>query len=470
MKKFFEKHDLFKIIGLSTIFVIILTWIIPAGQIAEGGIVSEGLTRIGINDGIIYGLLALYYFAIIVTLLIVVGGFYEILGKTKGYKALIAKATKFLKGKEIPFVLITSFVFAGITAISTEIYHLFVFIPLIITIILKLKMSKITALCTTFGSILIGVLGSVYGFYIFESIEYYFNLTYNTAIIYRIILFAVTYIVFNIFNVLYIKKTIGRNLKDEKTIDKFEVARAEKNAKAWPVLVVLGIVAVLQIIGYINWTSAFKVDIFNTFHQWLVELSIGDHAIISYILGTSSAFGAWDLYVIQIILVIASIVLAVMYKINIDDFIESFMTGAKKMSRTIVLSLMVFTICVLSVMYPVMPTITDWLMNITKTFNVYFAALATFITSLFSVEFRYVSLSMAEFMATNFTDTAPSLIAITMQAIYGLVQFVAPTSIFLVAGLSYLDISYKKWLSYIWKFFLILLACIVIMITAASFL
>ena len=470
MKKFFKKHDLFKIIGLSTILVIILTWIIPAGQIAEGGIVSQGLTRIGINDGIIYSLLALYYFAIIVTLLIVVGGFYEILGKTKGYRALIDKATKLLKGKEIPFVLITSFVFAGITAISTEIYHLFVFIPLIITIILKLKMSKITALCTTFGSILIGVLGSVYGFFIFESIEYYFTLTYNTAIVYRIILFAVTYIVFNIFNVLYIKKTIGKNLKEEKTTDKFEVAKAGKNDKVWPILIVLGVVAVLQIIGYVNWSSAFNIDIFNTFHEWLTSLSIGDHTIVSYILGTSSAFGAWDLYVIQIILIIASIVLAVMYKINIDEFIESFMTGAKKMSRTIVLILMIFTICVLSVMYPVMPTVTDWLMNITKTFNVYFAALATFITSLFSVEFRYVSLSMAEFMTTNFTDTAPSLIAITMQAVYGLVQFVAPTSIFLVAGLSYLDISYKKWLSYIWKFFLILLACIVIMITAASFL
>lgn len=468
MKKFFEKHDLFKIIGITLLLVIALSWIIPSSSQASLGIIGEEITRIGINDSVIYVLLSLYYFAIIVTLLIVIGGFYEILAKTKGYRALIAKTTKFLKGKEIPFVLITSFLFASLAAISTEIYQLLVFVPLFVTLILKLKMSKITALCTTFGSILVGVIGSIYGTFIYESMEYYFGLTYMDGLYYRTVLFVVTFVLFNLFNILYLRKTIGKNIASEKTTDKFEVARVGKNAKAWPIIIVLSIVAILQIIGYIGWNQVFKVEVFQNFHDWLMGLSIGEHKIVSYIIGTASPFGAWDLYVIQIILIIASIALAIMYKINIDDLIESFMTGAKKMLRSSILMLLVFTICVLSVMYPVMPTITDWLMNITKTFNVFFAALATFLTSIFSVEFRYTAQSIAPYMTGTFIELPKTLTAVTMQAVYGLVQFVAPTSIILVAGLSYLDISYKKWLSYIWKFLLILLACIVVLITIIS--
>ena len=41
-------------------------------------------------------------------------------------------------------------------------------------------------------------------------------------------------------------------------------------------------------------------------------------------------------------------------------------------------------------------------------------------------------------------------------------QFVAPTSILLFFGLSYLNIPYKKWIKYIWQFALIMLALLLV--------
>ena len=54
--------------------------------------------------------------------------------------------------------------------------------------------------------------------------------------------------------------------------------------------------------------------------------------------------------------------------------------------------------------------------------------------------------------------------------IYGLVQFVTPISVFLLFGLSYMNIPYKKWLKYIWKFFVGMLVCLLVIFTLLAYL
>ncbi|NLA43974.1 hypothetical protein GX865_07610 [Candidatus Saccharibacteria bacterium] len=48
-----------------------------------------------------------------------------------------------------------------------------------------------------------------------------------------------------------------------------------------------------------------------------------------------------------------------------------------------------------------------------------------------------------------------------MQSTFGIAALIAPSSAILLVGLSYLEISYKDWFKYIWKF---LVAMIVISI------
>ena len=56
---------------------------------------------------------------------------------------------------------------------------------------------------------------------------------------------------------------------------------------------------------------------------------------------------------------------------------------------------------------------------------------------------------------STFDANVMQIIAFTFQVMFGLVMLIAPTSIFLLAGLSYLEISYKEWVKYIYKYVLI---------------
>ena len=62
------------------------------------------------------------------------------------------------------------------------------------------------------------------------------------------------------------------------------------------------------------------------------------------------------------------------------------------------------------------------------------------------------------------------IIALIFQAIYGIVMVIAPTSIFLLVGLSYLNVSYKDWVKYIWKFTLIMFGVTVVISAIATML
>ena len=144
--KRFEKNDLFKITGLMVLLTAILTWLIPYGYFNGGELVTEEITRIGIFDFFTYGLLGLYYFTVLVTFLLVLCGFYQVLSKIPAYQKITSSIAKKLKGKEILFATITSFIIAVITAFINEYFVVIAFLPFIITICSKLKMDKLSTL------------------------------------------------------------------------------------------------------------------------------------------------------------------------------------------------------------------------------------------------------------------------------------------------------------------------------------
>lgn len=473
MKKFFEKHDLFKILGIIILLVVILSWIIPTGSYSTE-FVSGDRTPIGLTDIGVYLLLGVYYFAVIITYLLVLGGFYGVISKTKAYASFVEKVSKFLKGKEIPFVLITSFVIAALAGISNELYQIIVFIPLLITIMRKLKMDKMTAFCTTFGSIFIGLVGASFSPLVGEYSNYYLNITYKTELLTKIILFIVTYGLFNFFNIKHLLNVKKAKKLENEIEEKFEIEKViatKSKVNFIPMLIVLAIVFVLQVIAFIGWSDAFEVTCFTKFHTWFTGISVGDYPIVSNILGTLNAeFGKWDLYLLQIVLIAASVIIALVNKTKIDEYFEQFFAGAKKMCRTTVLVVLAYAICVLTVIFAFVPTVVDWICSLAKNFNVYLTSLSVFISSIFNVELRYTVSSIGTYFAGEFGSEANSpIIGLILQSIYGFTQFFAPTSAILLIGLSYLNISYKNYLKYIWKFLLGLLVIILVVISLVTF-
>jgi len=254
-----------------------------------------------------------------------------------------------------------------------------------------------------------------------------------------------------------------KDKKAEQTEDIFANEITEKNSKSSiPLIIVLAITAIVIILGYIAWGTIFEHTWPTDALTWIKEVTILDHNIFSYILGNVTAFGTWDISNISIILLIATLIIKVIYSINLDDVLKSFGEGFKKSGKVIIITLLVYMVLVISVMYPVLPTISNWIVELTDSFNVFTAYIVSLLNALFGVEYQYAISLVGTHLAALYADNL-TVLSVIMQSAYGLISFVAPTSAVLLIGLSYLDIKYKSWLKYIWKFLLAMLVVTIVM-------
>ena len=92
-------------------------------------------------------------------------------------------------------------VFAVITSVTGLSLGLFVLFPLVITAILLMGYSKITALLTTVGSICVGLMGTTYSVSSIEVLNSYLELSPSSELLTKLIILVVG-LVLLIFNVL----------------------------------------------------------------------------------------------------------------------------------------------------------------------------------------------------------------------------------------------------------------------------
>lgn len=461
MKEKGNKHDLVKIAGLMILLTVILTWIIPQGYFSGSGVTVGDITRIGIFDFFTYGLLGMYYFTVLVTCLFVIGGFYQVLSKVKGYQKLTDWFAKKFDGKEIFFTVLVSFIIAALTAITTEYFIIIAVIPFIITIMKKMGLKKITGFVTTFGSIIVGLLGSVYNGKVAGMNIQLLGAEYNTYIWLKVIIFAIAFILFTLFNILYILK----NKESNKIVDMFEDGEVvSKKEKVWPLVVVLTLGTVITILAYLPWTDAFNITWFSDALTKILECEIFGSTVFAFIFGNVQAFGAWDIFGVQIVMLVSTLIIKWIYKIKISDIFESFGEGFKKMGKLVVILLLTYVVLEFAVMYPVLPTMVDWILGLTDKFNAFTSTLSGLLTSVFGVEYQYVLNLVGQFLNTKYSAYSNEL-PIMLQSTFGLASMFTPASSILLMGLAYLGISYKEWMKYIWKFLvLMLIAIIVIML------
>ena len=71
-------------------------------------------------------------------------------------------------------------------------------------------------------------------------------------------------------------------------------------------------------------------------------------------------------------------------------------------------------------------------------------------------DYQAVSQIFSPVLISLFEEANLALAILTTQFTHGIMSLIAPTSFFLVAGLSYLKIPYQKWISYVWKLVLLL--------------
>lgn len=466
MKKFFEKYDLVKIAGILVLISVVLTWIIPFGYFSGSEMVTEEITRIGITNFFQYGLLGMYYFTVLVTFLFVLGGFYQVLSKRPGYQKVVKTLASKLKGFDVTFVLITSLLFAIAGSMVTEYFPLIALIPFIISVMNRMKIDKISSFIGTFGGLLVGAIGSTYSPKVAGYLTDTFAVEASDVLITQTILFIIAYLLLALFTVLRMRKQ--KKSRDFESYDKFEteLAPADRKVRTWPTIVGIVLFVIVTIFGYLPWEQ-WNITIFSDITTWVNELAITiktkEIPIISYICGEFSAFGSWDIFQLQFVMLFITILYWIFGKTSLDEIFDDYGEGFKKMGSTVIVLLVVYLVLELAVMYPVVPTIVAWFADKLEGMNVLVGMLSAFISSIFGVEMQYVMSLSGAYLASVISNAGATL-TIIFQSIFGLVSFFVPSSAILMLGLSYLGIPYKDWMKFIWKFLLAMFAIIIVIV------
>lgn len=126
--------------------------------------------------------------------------------------------------------------------------------------------------------------------------------------------------------------------------------------------------------------------------------------------------------------------------------------------------LFIYTILVLVTYHPFQLVIYKTILGFSKGFNIATTSLVALFASLFNSDPTYVFQSILPYYVTEVTNSDYySIIGVMFQSLYGFTMLVAPTSLTLMAVLSYLKINYRDWLKNSWKFIVEFLAVLLIL-------
>lgn len=470
-----SKYGLLKVLGITFLVFAVLTWIIPAGSYT-GATFNEGETSpVGL-----YGLFLnpLYSFGIFVQYIVVflaIGGLYGVLNKTGVYSKIIEGiASKFEKKKSL-FLIITIVLFAALSSLIGSQMALFVFVPFAITILMTLGYDKITSLAATAGSILVGYIGSTYGTAVmFKS---FLGTDANNGIIYKAILFVIITALYVLFIlkqnkcckkeefVTVEKPKRGRKKKEEAVAleKKEEVKKViiplyenhEEKKSILPLIIVLALMTVIIFAGMFNWYYTFGIELFNNIYESIMSFEVSGVAIFSKIFGEIPQIGSFGNYDLTAILLITAVVIAWIYGSKINDFVDSFVKGAKEMllpAIYVMFASIIFAVMVNS-SSNISATISNFLFGIVDKFNVWIVSFVGLVSSFFFNDFPYLLNGIYGVLA-KYESVVYPVISIILNATYGIAMLILPVSITLIAGLKYMNVSYKEWAKYIWKFLL----------------
>ena len=484
-----KKYGLFKVLSVLLLVVVVLTYFVKDRQ--------GTITYLALGDVFLNYLQSFYYFFDTALFILVVGGFYGVLNRIPAYKKMIKGIANKVEGKSKLFVIITTIVLALISSLTGLNVLLLLVIPMVISVILLLGYDKLVALSATIGSIMIGFIGGV--FLTVKDASSYYSVSYTTIdklvgleshyanLLPKILLLVVGlglliwYMLSHIKSVESGKSSYALTKSDalfaeakDRTGKKVEIDETKK-IRIWPLAIVLGLIFILLVLGYLPWADLFGLEIFNDFHTWLTGLKVGDYVVFTSLISNSfTAFGTWSglgSYLMAIIVVVVfTFILMLIYRVKFEDAMDGFIFGVKKMIPAALVVTLAYCVLVCAYNNGFVETI---ITNASEQFgdNAIIHSLIVIMGSIFNVDLYYTSAGVFTSIVSSLTESANlSVYAVMFQSLYGLVQIVGPTSILLLVGLSYLEVPYKTWLKYIWRFVVELLIVILLVLMIVSLL
>jgi len=470
-----KKHGLLKIIGAILLLVMIASFALNGR--------SEVKDYIGIGDVMFNGAQSLYYFFYIVIFVLSIGGFYGVLNKSPRYKKLLDSIVIKVKPFGKKFVLVTILIFAIISAFTGMTLPLLIFVPFVISIILLLGYDKLVAISATVVSIMIGYMGGVFVTFFnpssgkmttYETFvgadSAFANLFPKLLLLFSGIALLIYFVNNHIKNVE--KKKVKYELEDDSELLITEVTSDYKSIKTWPLVLVFFLLFVILTLGLVPWNSLFEITVFQDFHKWLTELAIKDFVIVpNLIYGQTLAFGEWYamgdsmMYmIISSILVLFTLIVMLIGRVKLNDAIDGYKDGMKKMLPAAALMVLALTVLVCAYTNGFF----EGIVNLYGKFNYGVSSLLVFLGCLLNIDTYYIVAGVFSPILNLITDESVyESVALLFQGIYGIFSIVGPTSIILIFALSYMNVPYTTWMKYIWRFILslvVLLALVTLII------
>ena len=527
------KKKLLKVIGISFLIFVVLSWIIPVGTYSSGELTTNGIDPVGLIDLFNTPIQAFTTFVLYGVVFAVIGGLYGVMEKTGALEKLTDKMTGAFKGKERGFVILTVILFTVLSSVTGLIIPLFALVPLFAAVLFAMNYDKLTVLASTVGSLLVGSIASTYGFNITGYTKNLLGLDMNNQIVAKIILLVILIVALIFVILTSSKRTTDKDVKEAKVNkDKKEVKEAKdtkvakkatkstdskasktttkkatsktsakkasskttskkkttkSTTKAFavsksikkvsekskvsviPLVIIFLLIFILCLVGMYNWYYSFGIDVFSNLHETIMGIEIEDFPIFEHLLSGVSALGYWSNVEFAGAMIIAAGIIAWIYRLSLDEFIESFVSGVKKWLPTACLAALASVI--LSILYQasyagsgtLVDTVNAKVFELTDGFNVILTGFASLFGSFFFNDLYYLLANLSTYLS-SFDAAELSNAGLLIQSVYGIAMLIFPTSVILIAGLSLFNVSYKQWMKYIWKFalialLLVLLAC-----------
>ena len=241
-------------------------------------------------------------------------------------------------------------------------------------------------------------------------------------------------------------------------------AEVEGTKTTWPITLVFTLLFVLMILAFIPWgETAFNVSFFADVTDAVLKFELFGFPIFAKILGTVVPFGEWTVNHLFLPVGLALLLLVVIFKVKFNDVLDGFVAGAKKAVVPALLAVAMYTILVIVTYHPYQLTIYKAILGLTKGFNIATTTLVSLLAALFNSDPVYTAQSYLPYYVSVVTnaDNYP-LVGVIYQTIYGFTTLFAPTSLILMATLSYLKVNYLDWLKTAWKLLLELFVVLLI--------
>ena len=434
----------------------------------QGGELSElGMYRIGFFDifQLLFGTFQFKYFIQVFIFILCVGAFYGVLAKTGKYRAWIEKVANSFKGIEYVFLICVAVVLAALSSVFSYGLLLFMFIPFLIGVILSMGYDKVTAFIATFGSILIGQIGTTVGYNINGSLNEAIGTTLTSGLVYKLVML---FIPLGLLIFYLVKAKHSGTKKSEKEDNELFIGEKSSNKySVVPIIVVFALLFVMMIIGCTAWSDSFGINIFTKAHEAVMGVKIKDFEIFKNLFGTITEFGTWYYAEMSVLLILSSLVVGRFFRMKHSEILANMAEGAKKLLKAAMLIMLSYAVLYFAGNVLFYPTIAKFLLGATSKFNVFFSAIDVILGSVFHVDMTYVVAYVIPQIAAQ--DANATLVMLLSQGLYGVTMLIAPTSIMLILGLSYLEIPYVEWIKKTWKYILIILAIIVAIILGIIF-